>query len=112
VSIERDGWKGSADLHGNWQVVIICDGDLVVKQEVDGSKSAKDIEDAIRRFIIEHTHCWQEEHKRYLDDCGSVGCRLTGSTWDEWNHEDNCEYCPFVIWYEDEWAQLFEEAEE
>ena len=40
--------------------------------------------------------CYNQEYKEYLDDCGSVGCRLTGAVWDEWNHEDNCQECMYA----------------
>lgn len=52
--------------------------------------------------------CWQEEFKRYIDDCGSVYCTLTGATWDEWGNEDDCMSCPFAIWTEE--AQAIAQA--
>jgi len=114
VSIVRDDWKGSAEIRdGQWVVVIIHDGALAVRQTVDATtRTKKEIHDAIQRYIIEHTYCWQKEHKRTLDDCGFVGCKLTGASWNEWNHEDNCSWCPHVIWDEDEWIQLWEAEEQ
>lgn len=110
VTVVRDEWKGSAEMKdGHWEIVIIHNGALAVREAVCSTTTEKEIEDAIRRYIIEHTYCWQEEHKHTLDDCGSVGCKLTQATWNEWNHEDFCQDCPFVIWDEDEWKELFEE---
>lgn len=40
--------------------------------------------------------CSSEEYKAYFDDCGSVGCRLLKTKWNEWMGEDNCEDCPYA----------------
>jgi hypothetical protein len=55
-------------------------------------------------------HCIDQEHKRWIDDCGSVGCRLTGATWNEWAGQDNCADCEYAISHDTYAMMKFEES--
>ncbi len=55
--------------------------------------------------------CWQGEFAHRADDCGSMYCELTGATWNEWMHEDECECCPFGVWNAEDWREAMEEGE-
>jgi len=47
--------------------------------------------------------CYDKEHERWADDCGSRYCILTKTSWNEWNNEDMCVDCPYARDYGDEY---------
>jgi len=53
--------------------------------------------------------CYDREHERWLDDCGSRYCVLTQTSWNEWNNEDMCVECPYARDYGDEYEWEEEE---
>ena len=47
--------------------------------------------------------CYDQEHERWADDCGSRYCVLRNISWNEWNNEDACVDCSYARDYGDEY---------